>query len=180
MNGKLILCLEFQLSTMLTAEFRTNILSSPKCAIKHVLGVVLFGLLLKLCRDWTGLASQISKTSRSHWPMRGAPGAANHRRALLGSANRGLATTDCSLRRWQPRERYALPFTALPRFIISSLESGSAALLPSLRSAAAAARWRCGGRAKLHFHRALRLRLIRQGGGAAPAAALCSMLPSVR
>lgn len=111
----------------------------PKCAIKHVLGLALFGPLLKLCGDWTMLASQISKTEPSTLANQGgALGAANHKRAALGSANRGLATTDCSLRRCQSREWDTLPFTALPRCIISSLESGSAALLPSLWSEAAA------------------------------------------
>lgn len=33
--------------------------------------------------------------------MRGARRAANHRRPLLSSTNRGLATTDCSLQLWE-------------------------------------------------------------------------------
>lgn len=44
------------------------------------------------------------------WPIRGAQRAANRRRALLRSANRGLATTDCSLQLWEGEVVAAIHF----------------------------------------------------------------------
>lgn len=36
-----------------------------------------------------------------NWPIGGAHRAANHKRMLLSSTNRGLATIDCSLQLWE-------------------------------------------------------------------------------
>lgn len=69
------------------------------------------------------------------WPIRGAHRAANHRRALLSSANRGLATTDCSLQLWEGEVAAAIHFSS--SVLLFAAATPAAPRFAPLRSASA-------------------------------------------
>lgn len=70
--------------------------------------------------------------------MRGARRAANHRRPLLSSTNRGLATTDCSLQLWEGEVVAAIHYSPSV-LLLAHFNLAAVCFFPLLLSAAAAA-----------------------------------------